>query len=196
MEMKAEGLKTITEELDTKKDDLIEEVKDARAKNEELRVNIKSKDEIMNKKLYATLQRDKDPDMKELIASEETIKLNNEDLDKKLLEEKKKRDDFLKQVIELDEKIRVATEDHKETQEHNTVTNKEIEELKKLIETRQKEVTTLDEQYKEENKVSDKENDLNRRYVQENATLKERLRYIEDRIDYTGSVKHLDPNTF
>jgi len=76
------------------------------------------------------------------------------------------------------------------------VTTKEIEELKKLIDMRQKEVTALDEDYKEESKVSAKETDLNHRYVQENATLKERLRYIEDRIDYTGSVKHLDPNTF
>lgn len=51
MEMKAEGLKTITEELESKKDELIDDVKDARAKNEELKVNIKSKEEILNKKL-------------------------------------------------------------------------------------------------------------------------------------------------
>jgi len=34
--------------------------------------------------------------MKELIASEELVKQNNEELDKKLQEEKKKFDDFLK----------------------------------------------------------------------------------------------------
>jgi len=73
--------------LDTKKDDLIEDVKDAKAKNEELKSQVKSKEEILNKKLYATMQRDKNPDMKELIASEELVKQNNEELEKKLKEE-------------------------------------------------------------------------------------------------------------
>jgi len=55
LECKAEGLKQITDELDTKKDELIDEVKDARSKNEELKVSIKSKEEILSKKLHATL---------------------------------------------------------------------------------------------------------------------------------------------
>ena len=74
MELRAEGLKQLADDLDLKKDELVEEVKDAKAKNEELKVQMKSKEEILNKKLYATMQRDKNPDMKELLASEELVK--------------------------------------------------------------------------------------------------------------------------
>lgn len=94
------------------------------------------------------------------------------------------------------EQIRITTAEHEEYKEHNTGTNKDIEELTKLIAARKKEVETLDEQVKEEAKLSEREEELNRRFVQEHATLKERLKYIEDRIDYTGSVKGLDPNHF
>ena len=74
--------------------------------------------------------------MKELIAQEELVKQNNEDLDKKLAEEQKKFDDLKLKQINLTEKLRLGEEDLKETEAHNIVTNKDIDDLKKLIEIR------------------------------------------------------------
>mmetsp|Transcript_10980 Transcript_10980/g.7656 ORF Transcript_10980/g.7656 Transcript_10980/m.7656 type:complete len:80 (+) Transcript_10980:1128-1367(+) len=78
--------------------------------------------------------------MKELIAQEELVKQSNEDFEKKLAEEQKKFDDLKLKQINLTEKLRLADEDYKETEAHNVITNKDIDDLKKLIEIRQKEV--------------------------------------------------------
>lgn len=138
MELRAEGLKGLTDDLDQRKDDLIEEVKEAKTKNEELKVSVKSKEEQLNKRLENTLKRDKNPDMKELIASEELVQQNNQELEKKLKEEQDKFDKFLGEEIRLTEDIRLAKEEHEEYKAHNENTDKEIEKLTKEIAERKK----------------------------------------------------------
>jgi len=58
--------------LNNKKEELIESKKIAEVKNEELRKELAAKEEIAAKRLQAKLNRDKNVEVKELIAQEET----------------------------------------------------------------------------------------------------------------------------
>lgn len=58
--------------MNNKKEELIESKKIAEVKNEELRKELAAKEEIAAKRLQAKLNRDKNVEVKELIAQEET----------------------------------------------------------------------------------------------------------------------------
>lgn len=58
----------VTEYLNNKKDELLETKKIAEIKNEELRKELAAKEEIAAKRLQAKLNRDKNVEVKELIA--------------------------------------------------------------------------------------------------------------------------------
>ncbi len=61
-------LEDATEYLNNKKEELIESKKIAEIKNEELRKELAAKEEIAAKRLQAKLNRDKNVEVKELIA--------------------------------------------------------------------------------------------------------------------------------
>lgn len=61
-------LEDATEFLNNRKDELIEQKKQAEVKNEELRKELAAKEEIAAKRLQAKLNRDKNVEVKELIA--------------------------------------------------------------------------------------------------------------------------------
>lgn len=61
-------LEDATEFLNDKKEELIEQKKAADIKNEELKKEIAAKEEIAAKRLQAKLNRDKNVEVKELIA--------------------------------------------------------------------------------------------------------------------------------
>ena len=61
-------LEDATEYLNDKKDELIDARKTAEIKNEELKKELAAKEEIAAKRLQAKLNRDKNADVKELIA--------------------------------------------------------------------------------------------------------------------------------
>jgi hypothetical protein len=104
-QIKVKELEDITEYLSQKKDELTEAKRLAEIKNEELKKEALSREDMAIKRLQAKLQRDKNIEVKELIAQEETAKQHNHELAIKLDEEKKKHDDLLEEKLELDEKM-------------------------------------------------------------------------------------------
>ena len=60
--------------------------------------------------MQAKLNRDKNADVKELLAKEEQSKADIEDLTGKLEEEKRKYDDHLNNKLDLEEKMKLATD--------------------------------------------------------------------------------------
>lgn len=98
-------LEDATEYLNNKKEELIESKKIAEVKNEELRKELAAKEEIAAKRLQAKLNRDKNVEVKELIAQEETAIQHNQELIGKLEEEKKKYEGLLDEKLEIDEKL-------------------------------------------------------------------------------------------
>jgi len=73
-QIKVKELEDITEYLSQKKDELTEAKRLAEIKNEELKKEALSREDMAVKRLQAKLQRDKNIEVKELIAQEETAK--------------------------------------------------------------------------------------------------------------------------
>ena len=103
LEIQVNLLTEATEMLNTKRDDLAEEKKLADSKNEELKTQLKAKEEIENKRLQSKLNREKSAEYKELLANEEMIKASNEDIQNKLRAEKDTYDGLLADKIDLTE---------------------------------------------------------------------------------------------
>lgn len=80
LQIQVAELETATQNLNEKKEDLIEEKKRAELKNEELVRELKAKEEINEKKMQAKLARDKNATWKELIAKQETSQQYNNEL--------------------------------------------------------------------------------------------------------------------
>lgn len=98
-------LEDATEYLNDKKEELINSKQTAEIKNEELKKELSAKEEIAAKRLQAKLNRDKNADVKELIAHEETAIQHNEELALKLAEEIKKFDGLLDEKLEIEETL-------------------------------------------------------------------------------------------
>lgn len=104
-QIKVKELEDITEYLSQKKDELSEAKRLAEIKHEELKKEALSREDMAIKRLQAKLQRDKNIEVKELIAQEETAKTHNHELAIKLDDEKKKHETLLEEKLELDEKM-------------------------------------------------------------------------------------------
>ena len=102
-------LEDATEYLNEKKEELLEMKRLAEVRNEELLKELAVKEEIAGKRLQAKLNRDKNVEVKELIAQEETAVEHNTELGLKLEEEKKKYEGLLDEKLELAEKLVLAT---------------------------------------------------------------------------------------
>ncbi len=107
----------MTDYLNGKKEELIEQKKMAEIKNEELRKELAAREDMAAKRLQAKLNRDKNVEVKELIAQEETATQHNQELLGKLDEEKKKYESLLDEKMDIDEKLRLATKAFEETKE-------------------------------------------------------------------------------
>ncbi len=101
-------LEDATEYLNEKKDELINTKQTCEIKNEELKKELAAKEEINAKRLQAKLNRDKNADVKELIAHEETAIQHNEELALKLSEEIKKFDGLLDDKLEIEEHLHLS----------------------------------------------------------------------------------------
>ena len=145
LDIKVNMMSMQTEELNTKRDDLIEEKKMADNKNEELKTQLKAQEEIANKRLQNKLNREKSAEIKELLANEEMIKATNDDIANKFRAEKENYDQLLKDKMEIEEKLKRLKEDFKEDTEVVTDQDALLAELKKQIEAEQADVDELQE---------------------------------------------------
>lgn len=101
LNIQVKELEDDTDFLNEKKDELNEQRKGAEIKNEELKKELSAKEEIAAKRLQAKLNRDKNADVKELIAQEETAMQHNTELTTKLHEEMKKFDGLLDEKMDI-----------------------------------------------------------------------------------------------
>ena len=117
MQIQVKELEDVTDMLNSKKDELVEAKKLAEIKNEELKKEAATKDELAQKRIQTKLNRDKNVEVKELIAQEETAVQHNQELVAKLDDEKKKYETLLDEKLEIDEKLIISTKAFEETKE-------------------------------------------------------------------------------
>lgn len=189
-------LEDATEYLNNKKEELIESKKIAEVKNEELRKELAAKEEIAAKRLQAKLNRDKNVEVKELIAQEETAIQHNQELIGKLEEEKKKYEGLLDEKLEIDEKLLQATKDLEDTKAKLAAQEVFIGELRAKIDAQSKITEDLNAKTEEEKKVNKVEEERFRKLAQTNAALKAKLEFIQSSYDFTTNVKVLNTDDF
>ena len=115
LNIKIKELDDACEYLQETKEKLDEQKKATDEANEDLEKQLKAKEEANQKRLIAKLQRDRNPEIKELIQKEEAQQELNEDFNNKFREEKEKHDELLDQLVELRETLKRRTELMQET---------------------------------------------------------------------------------
>lgn len=189
-------LEDTTEYLNSKKEELLEQKKMAEIKNDELRKELAAKEDIAAKRLQAKLNRDKNVEVKELIAQEETAIQHNQELIAKLDEEKKKYESLLDEKLEIDEKLTIATALYEETKIKLKAQEEVITQLRAQIEAQSKITEGLSLKVEEEKKVNKIEEERFRKLAQMNAALKAKLEFIQSKYDFTTNVNMLNSDDF
>lgn len=87
LQIQVKELEDATETLTDKKEELQEVKKQAEIRNDDLKKELDAKQQAAENRLKAKINRDKNAEVKELIAQEETAKQHNEELQQKLKEE-------------------------------------------------------------------------------------------------------------
>lgn len=196
MQIAVKELEDVTDMLAEKKEELIEAKKAAEIKNEELKKEAATKEELAQKRIQTKLNRDKNVEVKELIAQEETAVQHNQELVSKLGDEKKKYESLLDEKLEIDEKLIISTKAFEETKEKIIAQDKIIEEFKAKIEAQTKVTDELTHKIDEEKKINRVEEEKFRKLAQMNAALKAKLQFIESKYDFTTNVNVLNSDDF
>jgi chromosome segregation ATPase len=196
LQIQVKEYEDVTEYLNNKKDELLEQRKIAEIKNEELRKELVAKEDIAAKRLQAKLNRDKNVEVKELIAQEETAVQHNQELIGKLDEEKKKYEGLLDEKLEIDEHLRVATRDMEETKSKLAEQDAFVADLKAKIEAQTKVTEELNAKTEEERKINRLEEERFRKLGQMNAALRAKLEFIQAKYDFTTNIKVLNTDDF
>ena len=178
-----------TEYLQEKKDQLDHDKKTRDEENEELEKQLKAKEEANLKRLLAKLQRDKNPEIKDLIAKEEAQTDVNEDFSNKFRVEREKHDTLLDELVQLKENLKLTHEKFEKTEEKIKVQTDDITALKEKIDGKQKEVNARLKVVEEARKVNLAEKEKNRKLQKVNNALRTKLEFIEQKYDYTSNAK-------
>lgn len=179
------------EELQTTKEKLDEQKKQTDEANEDLEKQLKAKEEANQKRLIAKLQRDRNPEIKELIQKEESQQELNEDFNQKFREEKEKHDELLAQLIELKETLARRKALMEDTTAKNQVQDEQIKEITTINDTKQKDVDERLKRVEEARKVNIFEDEKNRKLKKVNAAHKAKMQFIEEKYDYTSKAKSM-----
>lgn len=115
------------------KEDIDDKKKATDETNEDLEKQLKAKEEANLKRLLAKIQRDKNPDIKDLIQKEEAQTESNEDFSNKFREEKDKLDQLIDETVQLVETLRINKEKFSQTETNIKEQNIELNDLKKTI---------------------------------------------------------------
>ena len=196
LQIQVKELEDGTEFLNDKKEQLIEAKKQAEIRNEELRKELAAKEEIAAKRLQAKLNKDKNVEVKELIAQEETATQHNQELQAKLEEEKKKYDGLLDEKLELDEKLDKTIKSLEFYKEKIHVQTEQIQKLKAEIEVQQRKTDDLSAHVENERKINKIEEERYRKLGQMNAALNAKLKFIQTKYDFTSNVNVLNTDDF
>jgi len=196
MQVQVKELEEVTEMLNAKKEELAEAKKVAEIKNEELKKEAATKEELAQKRIQTKLNRDKNIEVKELIAQEETAVQHNQELISKLDDEKKKYETLLDEKLMLDEKLKVSTHNFEETKEKLKGQDEVITDFKAKIEKQTAVTDALALKLDEEKKINTTEEEKFRRLAQMNAALKAKLEFIQSKYDFTTNVNLLNSDDF
>ena len=196
LSIKIKELEDATEYLLEKKEELDDAKKATDEANEELAKQLKAKEEANQKRLIAKLQRDKNPEIKELIIKEEQQQEANEDFSNKLRQEVEKHDQLLDELTQLKENLKLTKVKFEETKANIEVQDIDLKNLSETITQKQTEANQQIKTVEEARKVNAVEMDKNLKFAKANAALRAKLDFIESKYDYSTTAKQLSIEDF
>lgn len=119
----------VVESYNKKKEELLDEKKEADSKNEALKQEVKAHEEVQAKRLQSQLQRNKTQEIKNKLAEQEGLKEFTESLNHKLAEEKEKYDKLSNEKIVRDEENKMLLAHMAEDKKVNEEQKKELDDL-------------------------------------------------------------------
>lgn len=146
--------------------------------------------------MLAKLQRDRNPEIKELIQKEEAQQELNEDFNNKFREEKEKHDELLDQLVQLRETLKRRKELMEETKAKTELQDEQIKEITTVNEEKQKDVNDRLKRVEEARKLNLFEDEKHRRLGKINAAHKAKMEFIEAKYDYTSKAKSMSLQDF
>ncbi len=108
----------------------------------------------------------------------------------------KKYDELQDEVMDLEKKLKIKTEEFEEFKVLLNGQDKNLDELKRGTDEKIEITEDFQRQIDDEIKVQKEENERNRRLAQENAAVKAKLEFIETKYDNTESVDRLNLEDF
>lgn len=106
LKIQVECLEGTVEHLNESKENLVEQKKQADAKNEQLRIQLKSTEEVSKKRIATKLNRDKGQKLKDLIVELDNITDSNKEYSGKLVAKVQEYDKTLADKIAAEEALR------------------------------------------------------------------------------------------
>lgn len=157
--------------------------------NEDLEKKLKEKEEASKKKLLAKLQRDRNPEIKELMHKEELQQETNEDFNNKFREEKEKLDQLLDEVTQLKDNDKLTKERVDFLTKEIVEQDAQLKDTNDTIAKKQADVNANLKLVETARVLNLLEDEKNRKFAKANAALKAKLEFIESKYDYTSSAK-------
>lgn len=185
-----------TDFLQEQKDTLDDAKKATDEANEDLEKQLKAKEEANQKRLIAKLQRDKNPEIKDLIAKEESQQETNEDFSNKFREEREKLDQLLDEKIQLSETLNLTKSKFDTTKKQVGIQDEELKTLKETIDKKQADVNGKLKAVEAARGINLIQDEKNRTYSKMNAALRAKLEFIESKYDYSSSAKNMSIDDF
>ncbi len=121
---------------------------------------------------------------------------HNEQLRDKLQTEINKFDELQDEVLELNKKLELTTADFDLMKLLLNEQDKNSDEFKKGIEEKTEITEDLKARIIEEEKIQKEEDDKNRRLAQDNAALRAKLEFVQNKYDFTENVNKLSLDDF
>lgn len=189
-------LSQATDYLNEARDNIQGEKTDAEMRNQDLKDQVRAQEEIANKRLQNKLNRDKNPEIKELLAQEELINAHNEDIYNKLREEKEKFDKLQNENMEIGEQLALKKAQFAEDTDVVAAQDEELAKLRAEIEGEQTVVDQLHTDLIAARKLREAESETNRWRQVNHAALTRKTIFIEENYDYTSQVHKMSHELF
>jgi chromosome segregation ATPase len=182
--------------IEAERDDEQIALGEAQEKNEELKKAVAASDQLQASRILKKLERNPTEQIKELIVHEERVKAHNEEYSIKLAEEKDKFDQLRKEVMEIEEQLRLSKIGLAEDTAAVDVQDQELAELNRKITEEQKQYDDFTQQLVDQRRIKEREGERNRQLAQTFTALSAKKQFIQSEYDYSEDVGQIKVDQF
>jgi len=141
--------------------------------------------------MIANINRNKNPEVKELEAAQSTQLEHNEEFGQKFQAERQKHDELKNELIQLKETLKRRKELQEETKVGLEVQAEQLKEITDKNKVKQDDCEARVKQVEERRKLNNFEDEKFRRLSKLNTAFNAKLKFIEEKYDYSSQAKSM-----